>query len=245
MKTRDFLKSNWKILKTVTTDQRKGIPHPPIEKPYPENSKLIDLPEPETLKFGNVPLKNIIEKRRSRRKFIKTPLNLEELSYLLWLTQGVKEIIRNGIATFRNVPSAGARHPFETYLVVFNIENLNKGIYRYIPLKHKLILLKEGDFSNNVIEATLNQKFVGESAVVFVWTAIPYRTEWRYAQESYKAIALDAGHVCQNLYLAAESINSGTCAIGAYDQELMDKLIGVDGNEEFVIYLAPVGKINE
>ena len=77
---------------------------------------------------------------------------------------------------------------------------------------------------------------------MFIWTTIPNRMEWRYSVVSHKIIALDAGHVCQNLYLACESIGCGTCAIGAYDQEKMDKFLGVDGEEEFAIYAAPVGR---
>jgi len=89
----------------------------------------------------------------------------------------------------------------------------------------------------------LGQSFVGAGAVTFVWTALPQRTEWRYGAAAHKVIALDAGHLCQNMYLACEAIGAGTCAIAAYDQELMDTLVGVDGEDEFVIYLAPVGKV--
>ena len=94
-------------------------------------------------------------------------------------------------------------------------------------------------------EATLGQAFVGRAAVVFIWTTIPYRMEWRYGLAAHKVIALDAGHVCQNLYLACEAVGSGTCAIAAYDQEAMDRLVDVDGREEFTVYLAPVGKTRE
>ena len=81
------------------------------------------------------------------------------------------------------------------------------------------------------------------SAVVFIWTAIPYRTEWRYTILSPKIIAQDSGHLCQNLYLACEAIGAGTCAIGAYDQGKMDPILGVDGSEELAIYVATVGKV--
>ena len=81
--------------------------------------------------------------------------------------------------------------------------------------------------------------------MTFVWTAIPYRMEWRYGMAAHKVIAIDAGHVCQNLYLACEAVDAGTCAIAAYDQERMDRLLGVDGSEEFTVYLASVGKIAE
>jgi SagB-type dehydrogenase family enzyme len=87
------------------------------------------------------------------------------------------------------------------------------------------------------------QRWVENSAVIFVWTAIPYRTEWRYAAIAPKLIAQDSGHICQNLYLASEAIGAGTCAISAYSQPLMDAALGVDGIEEFAVYIAPVGKI--
>lgn len=241
-KTRDFLKSNWNEIKN--TDRQKGIKKPPVEKTYNKKDKIIDLSSFEEFNnLGNVNLTNVILNRRSRRSFTDSPLTLKELSFLLWSTQGVKKYIPEKEVVFRTVPSAGACHPFETYLIINNVEKLEKGIYRYLSLTHKLLLIKTGDFSKEVIAATLGQQFIGKSAVVFVWAAIPYRTEWKYAQESYKAIALDAGHVCQNLYLSAEAINCGTCAVAAYDQEKMDKLIGLDGIDEFVVYLAPVGKI--
>jgi SagB-type dehydrogenase family enzyme len=241
-KTRDFLKSNWNEIKN--TDRQKGIKKPPVQKTYNKKDKIIDLSSFEEFNnLGNVNLTNVILNRRSRRSFTDSPLTLKELSFLLWSTQGVKKYIPEKEVVFRTVPSAGACHPFETYLIINNVEKLEKGIYRYLSLTHKLLLIKTGDFSKEVIDATLGQQFIGKSAVVFVWAAIPYRTEWKYAQESYKAIALDAGHVCQNLYLSAEAINCGSCAVAAYDQEKMDKLIGLDGIDEFVVYLAPVGKI--
>lgn len=144
----------------------------------------------------------------------------------------------------RTAPSGGARHPFETYLFANRVEGVPAGLYRYLPLEHKLLFLKEDpDQSRKVVEACCGQPFVAEAAALFVWTTIPYRTEWRYSVLSPKIIALDAGHLCENLYLAAESIGAGTCGIGAYFQEEMDQLLGIDGEEEFTIYAAPVGKI--
>ncbi|SHF06825.1 SagB-type dehydrogenase domain-containing protein [Marinitoga hydrogenitolerans DSM 16785] len=239
---RDVLKSNWKDLEVEIPDRKKGILIPPYIKPFDENGEFIDLTPIEKINLGNVDLNSVLENRKSRRNFADTPLTLEELSYLLYYTQGVKNVIKDKV-TFRTVPSAGATHPLETYLLIFNVDGVDEGLYRYIPTIHKLLLIKNGNFSEEIIRATLGQTFIGKSAVVFVWTAIPYRTEWKYSFEAHKTIAIDAGHVCQNLYLTVESINCGTCAVAAYDQELMDKLIEVDGNNEFVVYLAPVGKI--
>jgi len=167
---------------------------------------------------------------------------LKELSFLLWSTQGIRKLAAPGTA-FRVVPSAGCRHAFETYLCVFHVEELAEGIYRYLPLEHQLLLISQpADLSSLLSEAALGQDFTGKSAVTFIWTAIPYRMEWRYDIAAHKVIALDAGHVCQNLYTACEAISAGTCAIAAYHQEAMDDLLGIDGDEEFTVYLAPVGK---
>lgn len=244
-KERYFLKSfTFTDLEEIETDQGKKIPEPPLQKSC-NDKKLIELITPQDFQCGTMDLLTILKKRRSRRVFSKEALTLEELSYLLWSAQGVKKIVKNGYATLRTTPSAGARHPFETYIIVFNVLELEKGLYRYLPLEHKMVFEKSIDnLEYKLNKATFDQNFVSRGAATFVFTAIPYRSEWRYDTAAHKCIALDAGHLCENLYLAAESIDCGTCAIAAYDQELMDELLGVDGEEEFTIYLAPIGKQN-
>jgi SagB-type dehydrogenase family enzyme len=228
------------------TDQNRGIEPPPVEKPVPSGAKRIDLPGPEELTgLGEMSLREAISRRRSRRVFTDEPLTLRELSFLLWATQGVRR--RAGPhAVFRTVPSAGCRHSFETYLVVMNVEDLQPGLYRYLPLEHQLVLLREDpDIPLELTNAALGQGFCARSAVTFVWTTVPYRMEWRYDLAAHRVIPLDAGHVGQNLYLASEAIGAGTCTIAAYDQEAMDSFLGIDGQEEFALYLAPVGKVRE
>jgi len=224
------------------TDQNMGVPAPPIEKPCPLDAKKIPLIEPEAVKIGEVSLKTAILRRESRRRFSNEALSIDELSFLLWATQGVRKWQQKN--ALRTVPSAGNRHALETYLAVFNVDCLETGIYRYLPSQHQLVLESSPDhLKERMTEAALNQKFAGSSAVTFIWTTISYRMEWRYAEASYKVIALDAGHICQNLYLACEAIGAGTCAIAAYDQQAADRLLNIDGEDEFVIYMAPVGKV--
>jgi len=224
------------------TDQNTGVPAPPIEKPCPSDAKKISLIEPEAVKIGEVSLKTAILRRESRRRFSNEALSIDELSFLLWATQGVRRWQQKN--ALRTVPSAGNRHALETYLAVFNVDGLETGIYRYLPSQHQLVLESSPDqLKERMTEAALNQQFAGSSAVTFIWTTIPYRMEWRYAEASYKVIALDAGHICQNLYLACEAIGAGTCAIAAYDQQAADRLLNIDGEDEFVIYMAPVGKV--
>jgi SagB-type dehydrogenase family enzyme len=241
---RDFLKDNVrKSIDFSQTDQQKGVPPPPVEKPFPPEGKRIPLTaDPHWTSLGKVDLATAIRQRRSHRLFSAKPMTLEELAFLLWATQGVRERLNTATA-LRTVPSAGARHAFETYLCVLNVESLAKGLYRYLPVEHQLLLEREDlQVADGIVAATLGQSFTGQAAVHFIWTTIPYRMEWRYNGAAHKVIALDAGHVCQNLYLASEAVGAGACAMAAYDQDLMDELVRVDGKDEFVVYLAAVGK---
>jgi SagB-type dehydrogenase family enzyme len=244
-KYRYFLKDT--VRQTIDfsrTDQARSVPPPPLEKPFAADAVRVDLVAAGRWQgIAGVDLAAAIEKRNSRRRFGQQPLSLEELSFLLWATQGVRARL-DAATALRTVPSAGARHALETYLCVLRVAGLSAGFYRYLPLEHQLLLeFSEAHAARMVVDASLGQSFVGQAAVVFIWTAIPYRAEWRYGLAAHKTIALDAGHVCQNLYLACEAIGAGTCAVAAYHQELMDRLLRVDGIEEFVIYLAPVGKV--
>ncbi|HWR00523.1 MAG TPA: SagB/ThcOx family dehydrogenase [Chlorobaculum sp.] len=241
---RSFLKDDIRAAVDFSqTDQNRRIQPPPIEKPFAPDAKRTELPRIDQLKeTGHFDLRTAIAERESCRVYEDTPVTLEELSFLLWATQGVKVKLDEGHA-LRTVPSAGCRHAFETYLCVLNVTGLEKGIYRYLPLEHQLLFeFGVEELERKIVRAALGQPYPGYAPVTFIWTVIPYRMEWRYGLASHKVIALDAGHVCQNLYLACGAIGAGTCAIAAYDQKGMDDLLKVDGEEEFTIYLAPVGK---
>lgn len=244
-KYRYFLKDSVRLtIDFSQTDQSLGQAPPPIQKPVSKDQRRIDLiPIDRWESVSGVDLLTCIQNRRSHRVFQPKPLTLEELSWLLWATQGIQRKVDPATA-YRTVPSAGCRHALETYLCVLNIKELDSGIYRYLPLEHQLVLERSEELlSEKIVMAALGQPFLGKAPVTFIWTTIPYRMEWRYDIAAHKVIAIDLGHVCQNLYLACEAIGAGTCAIGAYHQELMDNLLGVDGTDEFTIYLAPVGKI--
>lgn len=244
-KRRGFLKDTIRLETDFSkTDQSLGKEPPPVQKEIPPQSKTIPLLKPtEWTKRKDAGVHTAIANRESHRRFSDSALSTEELSFLLWATQGVRKI--RGKNVWRNVPSAGNRHPFDTYLCIRNVSGIECGIYLYLPLSHQLVCqqsLAPQELAEKIGIAALGQYFIGTAPVAFIWAAVPYRTEWRYGAASHKVIALDAGHVCQNLYIACEAIDAGTCAIAAYHQNLMDELIGVDGKEAFVIYLAPVGK---
>jgi SagB-type dehydrogenase family enzyme len=239
----DFLKAHlWEHLGNVLTDQKRGLAPPPIQKPAPEDAPLVNLTPITESNLGAMPVREAIARRASRRQYTGEALTLRELSYLLWSTQGIRHKVHGTHSVTRNVPSAGARHPFETYILANNVMDLPIGLYRYLPLTHQLCQLRTDPELTEEIHQASYMQYVLESAAVFIWTAIPYRTAWRYGPLAPKLIAQDSGHLCQNLYLACESIATGTCAIGAYNQVEMDQILEVDGETEFTIYMATVGK---
>ena len=228
---------------TLPSAMTSGAPIPPIQKEVPRNAVLYDLPE---IQIDTIPstdsLAVLMHRRISRRDYSKRPLTQQELSFLLWATQGIKEASSN--VSLRIVPSAGARHPFETYLAINRVDDLPPGLYRYSAINHKLIQLKTDEsFSQQLAATCLGQQMFVTCAVAFIWTAIIERSRWKYQQRAFRYIYLDAGHVCQNLYLACEALNAGCCAVGAIDDDAVNQLIQVDGQEEFAIYLATVGKL--
>jgi SagB-type dehydrogenase family enzyme len=233
-----MLRSNWELLET--SDQQKGEPLPDRQKPCPPDASITALPDAEFAGLSDVKLVDGLLNRRSVRKYTSDSLTMMELSFLLFATQGVQKELKK--ASLRPPASAGARHPFELYVAVFRVEGITPALYRYLPFDHALCLVAErADLREAADEALEGQGW--RSAITLFWTAIPYRTEWRYTVASHKLIALDAGHSCQNLYLACEAVGCGTCAIGAYDQVKCDALLGVDGTDELTVYAAPVGKV--
>jgi SagB-type dehydrogenase family enzyme len=224
------------------SDQQKGITQPPLELDYDKSKRLIDLPRPEHIRFETKNVRECFDKRRSFRDYSNKSMSIDELSYLLWYTQGVKEIKEKRV-TIRTVPSAGARHAFETYVLVQNVNSLKNGIYRYLAIEHKLVEYNcTPGIAEKIQKACFDQDLLMSCAALFIWTAVAARMKWRYGERSYRYFFLDAGHVCQNLYLAAESIGLGACAVGAFDDDAMNFLLGLDGEEQFVVYAGAAGK---
>ncbi|UTF51329.1 SagB/ThcOx family dehydrogenase [Desulfomicrobium sp. ZS1] len=243
---RAFLKDDLRLqLDFSRSDQNLGIAPPPVQKAVRQGQTVVALPGGAVTSFaGRIDLVQALAARKSHRAWRDESLSLEELGFLLWAVQGVRR--RGGPASvFRTVPSAGCRHALETYVLVNNCSSLEQGVYRYLPLDHALVLeaVAGADFTARQHEAVLMQTFVTRAPVVLVWATIPYRMEWRYMEAAHRVIALDAGHACQNLYLAVQAVGCGTCAVAAFHQQVLDELLGVDGEDEFALYLAPVGKV--
>jgi len=244
-KNRFFLKDTIRqIVDFRLTGQNRGLPAPPVQKPCPEGAVSKELPDGAASldRVCRMSLAGAIARRESVRSYSAEPLTLEDLSALLWSTQGVRRVLRRDCA-LRTVPSAGARHALETYVAAIRVEGLAAGLYRYLPVDGRLEQLSiDDEIGSKAAHACLRQRFVAGSAATFFWTTIPERMEWRYDLAAHKVIAIEAGHVCQNLYLVCTALGAGACAIAAYDQAACDRLLGVDGEEEFTVYIASVGR---
>ena len=209
---------------------------PDLYKHYPK-SPQIRLPKPQLT--SSKKLDEVLTQRRSIRSFQDTPLSKKEISYLLWASTGIQR--KEHGYEFRTAPSAGALYPIETYLVINNVDEIEQGVYHYNIKHHYLEQLRTGDFRTEITAAALNQHMCTNATVVFIWTALFNRSKCKYGQRAYRYIYLDAGHIAENLALAATNINLGSCHIAALFDEEVNKIIDVDGSEESTIYLTVVG----
>jgi len=212
-------------------------PSPYKKFPYPLKQIPIYPPDQQ----GGKPLWEAVAQRRSIREFSREPVTFSELSQLLWATQGIT--LRAWGFDFRAAPSAGALYPIETYVVANRILEISSGLYHYNVKDAQLILLKEGFFGSDLSHAGLGQEMLEEAACAFVWTAMVERSKWKYRERAYRYIYMDVGHIGQSLYLAATALGLGCCTVGAFFDEEVDRIIGVDGKEEISVYLSAVGRI--
>lgn len=225
------------------SDQMMGEEAPPLQWPPSPANRVIDLPIPDDAFAASISFREVMEHRRSHRRYLTSPIKISELAWLLYACQGVQEIYP-GSATLRTVPSAGARHALETFILAGNIESLPVGIARYCALDHTLEIIREDeDAPHEIAAAFLGQEMVYTGAATFIWAVDIRRMTWRYGQRGYRYIFLDAGHACQNLYLAAGPAGCGCCAMAAFDDNALNSLLGLDGSRAFAVYGASVGKI--
>ncbi len=214
----------------------KSMPEP--FKEYKDALSVVSLPEPKTPKEGN--LWKLLTKRRTHRNYAASQsLKLNDLAALLWATQGLTA--QFGDTFFRTAPSAGGLYPIETYVCVRAVDGVEQGIYHFRPGDFDLELIRRGDFATALSEAALQQSVILGAQATFIWSGLIARARWKYRQRAYRYIYLDAGHIGQNLYLAGEALGIGVCAVGAFFDDDVNKIVGLDGREETVVYMATVG----
>jgi SagB-type dehydrogenase family enzyme len=205
-------------------------------KSYPHSPKIT---LPRNWNLAEERIVPLLQNRRSLRKYSAQPISLEHLAFMLWASQGITGQAEKYL--FRATPSAGALYPVETYLSVHSVQDLAAGLYHFDAPHFTLDRLTEHDISETVAQACLDQNFMKQAAVVFLWTGVFRRNMWKYGDRGMRYILLDAGHICQNVMTAAEAAGCGGCPIAAFYDDELNHLLQIDGEEESILYAASVG----
>lgn len=205
-----------------------------------EGAEKISLNDPQEIELNEKDsLNTALNKRRSVRDFSPYPLNVDEISYLIWATAGIQ---RERSGEYRTAPSAGALYPIETYVIINRVSGIEEGIYHYDIREHGLELIRSGDYGRRLARASLDQRMCEEAAAVIALTGVFDRCKWKYRQRAYRYIYLEAGHMAQNLALSAASLGLGTVQIGALYDDEVNSLLEIDGETESILYLNAVGR---
>ncbi len=223
--------------KTIKTIKRLAIAQVETFKEYPEAEK-VELPR--TWQLTEARITPLFQNRRSLRKYEQEPVKLEELAFMLWASQGITA--KSGNYSFRTTPSGGALYPVETYISVNNITDLAPGLYHFDARNFSLHRLSNRESGEAVAAACLDQKFMANSAVIFLWSAVIRRCMNKYGNRGMRYVFLDAGHICQNLLVAAEATGCGACPVAAFYDDEVNELLALDPEEETMLYAASVGK---
>jgi SagB-type dehydrogenase family enzyme len=213
------------------------VPQPPLYKTYP-GAPVVSLPQSGAA--PDVTLGEAMQRRRSVREYGARPLTLGELSRLAFYAAGITDW-RDPAWPFRAAPSSGALYPIELYAAVFNVQDAAPGIYHYDVQHHALEQVRAGDFRQQAFTAALSQEMVLHASTMLVFTGLFSRVQWKYVDRSYRYMLLEAGHMGQNVYLAATAMGLGACGMGAFLDDDVNRLIEVDGKDEAVLYLMTVG----
>ncbi len=203
-------------------------------------NKYANIELPREFISGDLTTLEAIRQRESVRDYSDRQLSLAEVSTLLFSAQGITHV-HHGFS-MRAAPSAGALYPLEIYLVANRIEGLDKGIYRYIPQKHSLEMIKEGNLVSDVCNAALRQDSIKKGAAVFIYSAVPQRTTVKYGNRGIRYIYIEVGHASQNVFLQATSMNIDSVVIGAFDDQRLNDILGIDGKKETAVYIQVLGK---
>ncbi|MHC1780590.1 MAG: SagB/ThcOx family dehydrogenase [Bacteroidales bacterium] len=193
---------------------------------------------------GEISVEESLNSRRSRRSFLPDGVTDKDLSQILWAAYGVTKPstnpnIKGGL---RTAPSAGARYPLEIYAVIGNIPGIEPGFYKYDATAHKIVMVIAGDLRKELTAASLNQKMIQDAPFSVFYSAVYSRITDRYGDRGRERyVCMDLGHSAQNVYLQAEALKLGTCAIGAFNDEMVKNVLKVQ-EPEVPLYLMPIGK---
>jgi SagB-type dehydrogenase family enzyme len=245
---RNFMKCPSFYEGMANSDQATGIAPPPVNL-APKTGDIITLPTFDGIAAEDS-YTNLLDLRRSVRIYDDAkPMTGAQLAYMCHTALAIQEFrgVEN-YATLRPAPSGGARHPFELYVAVQNVEGVAPGLYHYLPLENvgKKVAALEligpiQDFKPTITNMVAGQKWAENASVTFFITCVAYRAEWRYHQLAHRVMLIDLGHVGQNMMLSAAALGLGSCCLAAYNQEACDRVLMLDGVDEYMVYGVTVG----
>jgi len=219
-------------------DQAKSWPMPATGKHYEGAARIPLERAPRGDRYTDV-----LFERRTWRQFGSTPLPLRELATLLDCSAGVQDWVvadGEGRVPLKTSPSGGARHPIEVYVAVRHVDGLTPGVYHYASESHALERLKDGAPAFDDLLPT--QWWYRDAAALVLFTAVFERTRWRYhSPRAYRAVLIEAGHVCQTFCLTATSLGLAPFCSMAVADSVVEQLLAIDGVSESVLYVAGVG----
>ncbi|ARG96501.1 SagB/ThcOx family dehydrogenase [Legionella micdadei] len=201
----------------------------------PKTMPPIEAKLPAPVYSSQTSIEDALKKRRSIRTYKNQAITLSQVAQLLWAAQGITS--DNG---FRTTPSAGALYPLEVYLVARDVNDLSPGVYHYLPTKHALLKIKNGDISDQLTKAALEQEAIKSGAANIVITAVFSRTTKKYGEKGKSFVFMEAGHAAQNIYLQTVSLNLGTVTIGAFDEPQVRQALNTP-EDEIPLYILPIG----
>lgn len=201
----------------------------------------VALPPPE---LPALPLADAIRKRESRRSFGSDPLPLRHLSTLLYAGYGVTHStpLPDGSRgqPLRTVPSGGALYPLDLYVLAGRVESLEGGVYHYDPWRHVLECLPRRA-SHAVADLTAYPELLEPASALVLVAAMFWRTRFKYALRGYRFALLEAGHVGQNLMLAATGLRIAALPVGGVYDRRVEETLGIDGVNESIVYAFAIG----
>ncbi|MCL2376028.1 MAG: SagB/ThcOx family dehydrogenase [Defluviitaleaceae bacterium] len=245
---RNFMKCPSFKEEMAKSDQAQGIDPPPVNKAAMGGTR-ITLPAFDGI-VKNDSYTNLLDVRRSVRVYDDaTPMTAAQLAYMLSTAFSIQEFRGVGnYATLRPAPSGGARHPFEVYVCVQNVEGVEPGLYHYLPAENvgeKTVTIERlgdiADYKPTITEMVVGQKWAENASCLMLITCVPYRAEWRYRENAHRVVLIDLGHVGQNVMLSAAALGLGSCCLAAYDNAKCDEVIGLNGFDEYTVYGVTVG----
>jgi SagB-type dehydrogenase family enzyme len=193
-------------------------------------------------------LEDVFTARVSRRSFNGTPLTLPELASVLHAAYGVVDPAGERPETLharRTVPSAGGLYPLELYVVAERVESLPRGLHHYDPKRHSLEELSRGSQLAVFASGLIDEDMIHGCSAIVLLSAMFWRSRFKYGLRGYRFALLEAGHVGQNILLAAAALGVGACPVGGFYDRTVNEALDLDGVNEAILYCVVLGDATE